>query len=115
MKYEPVNEFLRCTLYFFTKTQGARTVLTAYFEHEGEDHGPVGRMIFATLQNPESWHDITGPAFRIYKLLVKRRDAKNRAKVLALAMGSHVRLGANTVVCNMDSDLLRLIAAFALA
>ena len=61
------------------------------------------------------WDASTGKRLRTIKLheplhsLVWGRDWLREAKCVAMAMGRHPRLGAQSPVCVLDSELLRMI------
>jgi len=106
------NNDMRVTLYFFEKHLHIRTVKKTAFTCIIDDSLRLGEMILHSLRNPAEWEDCTGPAFRIYNRLVKRRDAKKRAMVLALAMGLHSHLGAASPMRELTSDHVQMIAEF---
>jgi len=59
---------------------------------------------------PNIWTNCTIPLYRICNMF-KKKSAAKKQKVLALAMGAHVRLGANSLLRLLSADSVRLIAA----
>ena len=67
------------------------------------------RITDALFNADAVWKDCTISLYRIYNMFVKAKMA--RQKVLALAMGTHVRLGTNSLLRLLSADNVRLIAA----